>query len=158
MQIKTLLQQADRCTSMEDVPALCAVIREALAQTKLFSRVKFEQDTQFKHEALVSEAGAHVHLRFNRQHSDMFLTRVSLIIDEEGFAMSVITSNCQAGFGNSEYSMEGMEDEYVDTSPEDTLEEVMAEVRALAVKHQRILLELVGVPNTLSAEIAEKLW
>lgn len=159
MQIKTLLEQAARCTTEQEVPALCATIREAFDRTALFSKVKFERDPHAcKDEAIVCKVGALVQLRFNHQHSDAFVTSLVVTIDEEGFGITVVTSYCKAGFGNSRYSIEGMEDDFVEAQPHETLDEVLAKVRELAMVHQRKLLEMVGVPENLSADLAEKLW
>lgn len=153
MKVKTLLKQAKKCKTESDVDGLLDVLRDEF--TKHFSY------GWYNHEASMEDGSPFVRFEINREICDNYVTMIRPEIRSGALVVTVATSHMRDGFGMSSQNYEqadGLEEAVIEARDDQTVKEICKIAAELAIADHRLLIEQVGVPESIAREVAKKCW
>ena len=155
MEVKTILELSNACTTEVDANRLLDTLQEAFLGSVVGRLVLCNA------EALMEEDGKpFVRFELNKVLSGDYVTVLMPEIRNGKFEVVVVTNRMLDGLGLSSQSWEavdGMED-VIECDPGQSLSDIAQRAKDLAIGNHARLIEQVGVAHELSLEVAQKSW
>lgn len=154
MKIKTLLRLAKRCKTDADAQKLLAKLQQAFGKSRVLRHLSVNNE-----EAIIEDQ-AFVRFEFNREISDDYVVMIQPQIRDGECSVIIQTNRMLDRLGMSSQHwevIEGMEDQ-IECDPERSVSDVAQRAAELGILHHKMLIESVGVPETIARKTAEKCW
>lgn len=154
MKIKELLKQASRCKTVADAEKLLDTLQQAFAKSRWLRHLSVTN-----REACIEEQ-AFVGFEFNREISEDFVMMIQPLIRDGECSVSIQTNRMLDRLGLSSQHWEVMDgmDELIECDPERTVSDVAIRSAELAIMQHSLLIESVGVPETIARKTAKACW
>jgi hypothetical protein len=156
MNVQTLLDQAAACKTDDDAHNLCFAMQEAFTESGPLSHLPV-----YNPDFNMEDTGPYVQFELNREITEYYTTAIKPEIRDGKFAIVVRTYHMKDGLGmqSQNYDIaEGLDEEVIDGSPDQTIEELAQRAKELALADHRLLIERVGVPESAARQAAQATW
>lgn len=155
MKIKSILAQAAKCTTQEDAQNLLETMKRVFGNHKLLSHLGIYNDEYY-----IEDEKPFVRFELNREISDEYVTMIRPEIRGGKFIVVVqmIRMNDKLGMWSRDFEVvHGMDDDF-EQDGEQTIDKVCKRVVAQAIGYHQLLIESVGVPESLAKKTAKSSW
>lgn len=155
MKIKSILAQAAKCKTQADAQSLLETLKRVFGNHKLLSHLGIYNE-DFDMEGIKP----FVRFELNREISDEYVTMIRPEIRDGRLIVVVQMSrmNDKLGMHSKDYeTIEGMDDEFEGTDNQ-TIDDLCKRVVDLAIANHRLLIEAVGVPQSVAKIAAKSSW
>jgi hypothetical protein len=156
MNVSTLLAQAAQCKTEEDAEQLLKALQAAFGGSGPIAHLYPANE-----EAYMEGEAPFVRFELNRIISEHYITMIRPEIRAGQLAVVVVTNHMKDGLGMGSQHWEvanGLDEEVIEATPEQTIEELATRAKELALADHRLLIEQVGVPQSAAAEAAQQSW
>jgi hypothetical protein len=156
MKIKTLLDKANKCMTVEDAQELLETLKRVFGNSRPLSHLCQTNDEAY----MKDDEKPCVHFELNREISDDFVTTIRPEISDGAVVVSVLTNHMLDGHGMMSKHREVIEvmDDLIECEPYRTVLDVAQRAAELAISQHRMLIESIGVPQIIAEEAAKKCW
>lgn len=156
MKIKTILKRAAKCITKADSQAILGLWMDQWRKQRPLAHLDVYNEEGY----LEAEGQPSAQFELNRVISDDYITMIRPVIRQGEVYVYVRTQRMLDGMGMSSKSWETLEnmDDTIEPSEGQTVAQLAATARDLAIAHHRQLIESVGVPLAVARETAEKCW
>lgn len=155
MKIKSILAQAAKCTTQEDAQNLLETMKRVFGNHKLLSHLGIYNDEYY-----MEDEKPFVRFELNREISDEYVTMIRPEIRGGKFIVVVQMNrmNDKLGMWSRDFEVvDGMDDDF-EQDGEQTIDKVCKRVVAQAIGYHQLLIESVGVPESLAKKTAKSSW
>lgn len=155
MKIKSILAQAAKCTTPEDAQNLLETMKRVFGNHKLLSHLGIYNDEYY-----MEDEKPFVRFELNREISDEYVTMIRPEIRDDKFIVVVQMNrmNDKLGMWSRDFEVvDGMDDDF-EQDGEQTIDKVCKRVVAQAIGYHQLLIESVGVPESLAKKTAKSSW
>lgn len=156
MNVQTLLDQAAACKTEDDAQNLLFAMQEAFTKSGPLSHLRVDNPDHN-----MEKEGPYVQFELNREINEYYITAIKPEIRSGEFVIVVRTYHMKDGLGmqSRNYDIaEGLDEEVIDGSPEQTIEDLAQRAKELALADHRLLIERVGVPEAAARQAALDSW
>lgn len=156
MNVQTLLDQAATCKTDEEAQNLLFAMQEAFTENGPLSHLPV-----YNPDFNMEDTGPYVQFELNREITEYYTTCIKPEIRDGQFAIVVRTYHMKDGLGlqSRNYAIaEGLDEEVIDGSPDQSIDELAQRAKELALADHRLLIERVGVPETAARQAALDSW
>jgi hypothetical protein len=161
MQVQQLLDQAAACTSEDDAAALLSNLVTAFSATGPLSHLGVYNTEAYMEERPSKEPAAFVRFELNRIISEDYITMIRPEIRDGQLVVVVITNRMLDGLGMASKSWEVpdfLDEAVIEADTDSTTDDLAQRAKELAIADHRLLIERVGVPESIARETALQSW
>jgi hypothetical protein len=154
MKVKELLEQASRCKTDTDVEQLLDRLQQTFAKSRWLRHLSV-----INREACI-ENHPFVRFEFNREISEDYVMMIQPQIRDGECSVTIQTNRILDRLGLSSQHWEVIDgmDELIECDPERTVSDVAVRAAELAMMQHSLLIESVGVPETIARKTAKVCW
>lgn len=161
MQVQQLLDQAAACTTNEDAAALLNNLVTAFSTAGPLSHLGVYNLESYMEDRPSKEPAAFVRFELNRIISEDYITMIRPEIRDGQMVVVVITNRMLDGLGMASKSWEVpdfLDEAVIEADPDSTTEDLAQRAKELAIADHRLLIERVGVPESIARDTALQSW
>jgi hypothetical protein len=153
MKVKTILKRAGKCKTDDDVDGLFDLLHGEFSK-------HFRLGT-YNHEALMEDGAPFVGFEIIREINDHYATKIRPMVRDGALVVVVGTDYFKDGRGLASQNYEqadGLDEAVIEAYDDQTVKELCEIATDLAIADHRLLIERVGVPESIARETAKKCW
>lgn len=159
MKLKSLLSKAAKCRNNEDARDLCMLLQEAFIKVKLLQPLELAAANS---DYQMEEEGPYAQFELNLLLSNKFCITLRPEIRHGKIGVAVMLIHFKDGYGLQSHSWEiygdGEYEDFVEGGEEETVSQLAARAKELAISYHATLIEHVGVPARAAMTAAKATW
>lgn len=156
MNVHILLEIAALCRTDDDAEAMLSTLQKEFAEAGPLAHLQ-----QTNPEAYMEGDAPYVRFELMRVISGHYVTTIRPEIRDGALSVVVVTDHMKDGLGIQSQrasKVEGFDEEVIDASHDQTIEELATRAKDLAIGDHRLLMERVGVAQDVAYEAAHAAW